>query len=71
MNPHQMDVSILFALELFATHVAGSVHVELHVRIKLVLLGKGLLAALLCSTEIIKYSLVKHYTVDLLLPSYT
>ena len=35
MNPHQMDVSILFALELFATHVAGSVHVELHVGVKL------------------------------------
>ena len=54
-----------------ATHVAGPVHMELHVRVKLVLLGKGLLAALLGSTEIIKYSLVKHYTVVLLLPSYT
>ena len=35
MNPHQMDVSILFALELFATHVAGSVHVQLHMGVKL------------------------------------
>ena len=35
MDPHQMDVSILFPLELFATHVAGSVHVELHVGVKL------------------------------------
>ena len=39
-----------------ATHVAGPVHMELHVRVKLVLLGKGLLAALLCNTEIIKYT---------------
>ena len=51
VNSHQMNVSVLFPLELFATHVAGPVHVELHVRIKLVLLGKGLLAALLGSTE--------------------
>ena len=43
-----------------AAHVAGPVHVQLHVRIKLVLLGKGLLAALLGNTENIKYSLVKH-----------
>ena len=41
-----------------AAHVAGPVHVQLHVRVKLVLLGEGLLAPLLGNTEIIKYSLV-------------
>ena len=52
MNPHQMDVRILFALELFATHVAGSVHVELHVGVKLVLLGKSFLTSFLGTLEV-------------------
>ena len=35
MHSHQMDVSVLLPLELFATHVTGSVHVQLHVGVKL------------------------------------
>ena len=35
MHSHQMDVSILLPLELFATHVAGAMHVQLHVSVKL------------------------------------
>ena len=35
MHTHQVDVCILFSLELFATHVARPVHVKLHVGIKL------------------------------------
>ena len=63
--------SIVTSITYLAAHVAGPVHVELHVRVKLVLLCEGLLAALLGNTEIIKYSLVKHLTVVLLPPSYT
>ena len=63
--------SVVTSITYLAAHVAGPVHVQLHVRIKLVLLGKGLLASLLGNTENIRYSLVKHYTVVLLLPSYT
>ena len=35
MYSHQMDVSILLPLELLATHVAGAMHVQLHVGVKL------------------------------------
>ena len=52
--------SVVTSITYLAAHVAGPVHVELHVRVKLVLLGKGLLTSLLGSTEIIKYSLVKY-----------
>ena len=48
--------SVVTSITHLAAHVAGPVHVQLHVSVKLVLLGKGLLAALLGSTEIIKYS---------------
>ena len=42
MNSHEMNISILFPFELFSTHVTGTVHVELHVGIKLILFGKCL-----------------------------
>ena len=35
MYSHQMDVSVLLPLELLATHVAGTMHVQLHVGVKL------------------------------------
>ena len=35
MHSHQMDVSVLLPLELLATHVAGAMHVQLHVGVKL------------------------------------
>ena len=68
VNSHQMNVSVLFPLELFATHVAGPVHVELHVGVELkiihyweptllsvlhlILLGKRLLTTLLRALEV-------------------
>ena len=35
VNSHQVNVSVLFPLELFATHVTRSVHVQLHVGVEL------------------------------------
>ena len=35
VHSHQVDVRVLFPLELFPAHVARSVHVQLHVRVKL------------------------------------
>ena len=52
MNAHQVDIGVLLPLELFSTHVAGSVHVELHVGVKLVLLGKCFLTSFLGTLEV-------------------
>merc|ERR1712168_1487056 len=52
VNSHQMNVRVLFPLELFATHVTRPGHMKLHVGVKLILLGKGLLTALLGTLEV-------------------
>jgi len=49
MNSHEMNVRILFSLELFSTHVTRTMHMKFHMGIKLVLFSKGLLTALLCA----------------------
>ena len=35
MHSHQVDVRVLLPLKLLPAHVARSVHVQLHVRVKL------------------------------------
>ena len=47
-----MDVCILLSFEILAAHVAAPVHVPLHMSVKQVLLGVGLLAALLWTLEV-------------------
>ena len=39
VHSHQVDVRVLLPLELLPAHVARSVHVQLHVRVKLERIG--------------------------------
>ena len=41
VHSHQVDVRVLFPLELLPAHVARSVHVQLHVRVELERKGIG------------------------------
>lgn len=52
MHPHQVDVCVLFALEVFVAEVTVAVTVELHVGVILIFLGERFPARFFVALEI-------------------